>query len=215
MSDACREWRGDIAALALGRLLPDERTRVVAHVDSCADCRAELVMLEHLGRAMAHADATRLDHEPVPPPELRDRIITSLNTERAVNRRISRRRVRRALAAIAAAVIVALGASVALRDGGANQDVEFASALPDTHGSFALHRNSTGTSITFTHDGLDPQDVYWLWLTDASGKRVAAGTFQGATHASTITMQAALPADRVVRIWVTDEDDEVVLDKVL
>ena len=60
MSDACREWRGEVAALALGRLQPDERARVLAHTDSCADCRAELNLLEHLSRAMTHADATRL-----------------------------------------------------------------------------------------------------------------------------------------------------------
>jgi anti-sigma factor ChrR (cupin superfamily) len=215
MSDACREWRGDIAALALGRLQPDERARVVAHSDACTDCRAELTMLEHLGRAMTHADATRLDHEPSPPPGLRDRIITRLHAEREVNRRNSRRRVRRAFAGIAAAVLVALGAGVALHESGGSHGIQFASALPDTHGSFALHRNSTGTSITFTHEGLDPDEVYWLWLTDASGKRVAAGTFRGTPSTTTVTMQAALPIDRVVRVWVTDQADATVLDKVL
>jgi hypothetical protein len=164
---------------------------------------------------MTHADATRLDREPAPPPELRDRIITRLQTERATDRRISRRRIRNTVAAIAAALLVALGASVALRENGGSQRVAFASALPDTHGFFALHRNSTGTSITFTQEGLHPEDVYWLWLTDGSGKRVTAGTFRGSTNAATITMQAALPIDRVVRVWVTDQADAVVLDKVL
>jgi Anti-sigma-K factor rskA len=215
MSDACREWRGDIAALALGRLRADERPRVIAHTDSCADCRSELTMLEHLGRAMAHADATRLDHEPTPPPELRDRIITRLHTERAADRHIARRRVRNLVFAIAAAVLVVIGVGAAVRDNGGNHEVPFASALPDTSGEFALHRNSTGTSITFTHQGLDPQQVYWLWLTDASGKRVAAGTFHGTDNAATVTMQAALPIDHVVRVWVTDQADAVLLDKVL
>jgi transposase InsO family protein len=215
MSEACREWRGDVAALALDRLRADERARTLAHVDSCADCRAELTVLQNLSRAMIHADATRLDHEPAPPPELRDRIMLRLDGERAVVRRLSRRRVRRVLAAVAAVVLVALSAGVMLRDSGGSDRVAFAFALPDTNGSFALHRNATGTSITFTHEGLDPQDVYWLWLTDATGKRVAAGTFLGATDATTVTMQAALAIDRVVRVWVTDRDDVVILDKTL
>jgi hypothetical protein len=215
MSDACREWRGDIAGLALERLDPDDRARVLAHVDGCADCRAELAVLEHLSRAMTHADATRLDHEPAPPPELRDRIMTRLNDERAVVRRRSRQRVRRALGAVAAVMLLALGAAVVLRDSGGNDDVPFETALTDTSGSFALHHNSTGTSITFTHEGLDPQEVYWLWLTDASGKRVAAGTFKGTETTATVTMQAALPYDHVVRVWVTDHDDVVVLDKTM
>jgi hypothetical protein len=215
MSDACREWRGDIAALALDRLPPDDRARVLAHVDSCADCRAELAVLQHLGRAMTHADATRLDHEPAPPLELRDRIMMRLSDERAELNRLARRRVGRALAAVAAVVLLALGAGVMLRDGGGNDRVPFEFALADTSGSFTLHRNSTGTSITFTHQGLDPGGVYWLWLTDGSGKRVAAGTFNGTESSTTITMQAALPLDHVVRVWVTDKADVVVLDKVL
>jgi transposase InsO family protein len=215
MSDACREWRGDIAAMALDRLPSDDRARVLAHVDSCADCRAELRMLEHLGRAMTHADATRLDHEPAPPPELRDRIMRRLSDERAVVRRRARRRVGRALTSVAAVVLLALGVGVMVRDDGGNGRVQFEFALPDTSGSFALHRNSTGTAITFTQEGLHPQDVYWLWLTDATGKRVAAGTFLGTTEATTVTMQAALAIDRVVRVWVTDKDDVVILDKTL
>jgi hypothetical protein len=30
-----------------------------------------------------------------------------------------------------------------------------------------------------------------------------------------VTMQAALTMDRVVRVWVTDKDDVVILDKTL
>ena len=215
MSDACRDWRGDIAALALDRLHRDERARVIAHSDACAGCRAELTLLENLSRAMTHADATRLDHEPAPPPELRDRIIRRLTDERAAVRRLSRRRMRRTIAAVAAVAFVALGAGVVLRESGGTERVPFEIVLPDTNGSFALQGNSTGTSITFTHEGLDPGEVYWLWLTDASGKRVAAGTFHGTTSAATATMQAALVSEQVVRVWVTDEDDTVVLDKVL
>jgi hypothetical protein len=215
MSDACREWRGDIAALALGRLPPDKRARALAHADACADCRSELAELEHLRRAMAHADATRLDHEPAPPPELRDRILLRLQDERRAAHRLSRRRSRRVVTAVAAVVLVAAGLATTLQLRGDDDRVPFAFALEDSRGSFALHRSSTGTSISFTHEGLDPDEVYWLWLTDASGKRVAAGTFYGTTERATMTMQAALPIERVVRVWVTDEDDATVLDKEL
>jgi len=215
MSDACREWRGDLAAMAINRLHPDERARVRAHTDGCANCRAELTMLEHLGRAMTHADATRLDHEPAPPPELRDRIMMRLSDERAVVRRLARRRIGVAIAAVAAVVVLAFGATIVLHDSGSDDRVPFSFALPDTSGSFSLHRNSTGTSIDFTHEGLDPSAIYWLWLTDASGKRVAAGTFRGTATPATVTMQAALPLELVVRVWVTDRADLVVLDKTL
>lgn len=215
MSDACREWRGDVAALALGRLQPHERARVLAHLDGCADCRAELSELDNLSRAMAHADATRLDHEPAPPPELRDRILMRLDNERAIARRSVRRRARRWLVAAAAVVLLAVGLGAAVQLSGNDDDQIVFEAADGGSGTFALHRTSTGTSISFTHEGLDAGEVYWLWLTDASGKRVGAGTFLGTTGRVSITMQAALPIDRVVRVWVTDADDATVLDKQL
>jgi hypothetical protein len=216
MSDACREWRGEIAALALGRLTPDERARVLAHADACADCRDELTELEQLSRAMADADATRLDHEPAPPPELRERILAQLRAERADVRRASRRRTRRLLAAAAAIVVVLAGVGIAVQRSDGNEDrIPFDMALDEGHGEFALHRTATGTSITVSYEGLDDGEVYWLWLTDATGRRVGAGTFLGTSHEASMTMQAALPIERVVRVWVTDKDDATVLDKQL
>jgi anti-sigma-K factor RskA len=214
MSDACREWRGDVAALVLGRLTPGERARVMAHVDACADCRTELTMLEQLSRAMAHADATHLDDEPAPPPELRDRILTLLRAERADARR-ARRRTRLLVAAAAAALVIALGAGVAWQQSDGDDPIAFDVALDDSHGSFELHGSAAGTTITLQYEGLHDGEVYWLWLTDATGRRVGAGTFLGTNEHASMTMQAALPFDRVVRVWITDEDDETVLDKEL
>jgi anti-sigma factor ChrR (cupin superfamily) len=216
MSDACREWRGEIAALAIGRLTPDERARVVAHADSCAECRSELAELEQLSRAMTHADASRLDHEPAPPPELRERILTQLRAERADARRATRRHTRRVLAAAAAILVILAGIGVAVQQSAGDGDrIAFEIAVDDSRGDFELHRSATGTSISFRHEGLHDGAVYWLWLTDASGKRVGAGTFLGTRGEATMTKQAALAIDQVVRVWVTDEDDVIVLDKQL
>jgi anti-sigma factor RsiW len=41
-SDACREWRGAIAAEALGEIEPAEAIALQAHLDACAVCRSEL-----------------------------------------------------------------------------------------------------------------------------------------------------------------------------
>jgi hypothetical protein len=215
MSDACREWRGEIAALALGRLTPEQRARVVAHADACEDCRSELAELEQVTRAVALADASRLDHEPAPPPELRERILTQLRAERADVRRAAHRRTRRFLAAAAAALIIVAGVGLAVRQSDDDDHIPFDIALDDSRGEFALHRTATGTSITMRYEGLDDGEVYWLWLTDATGRRVGAGTFIGTSDEHSMTMQAALPIDRVVRVWVTDEDDATVLDKEL
>ena len=39
-ADACREWRGALAAAALGRIDPAEAIALQAHLDGCAACRA-------------------------------------------------------------------------------------------------------------------------------------------------------------------------------
>jgi hypothetical protein len=92
---------------------------------------------------------------------------------------------------------------------------EFAVEAPGVAGSFALEGNPQGTAVQLQHQGLDAGEVYWLWLTDSSGRRVSAGTFLGSTQRGTVTLQSALQQDSAVRIWVTDEDDSVVLDSPL
>src|SRR5215831_2827330 len=42
MSESCREWRGDLAAAALGNIEPGAQIALQAHVDGCRACRAEL-----------------------------------------------------------------------------------------------------------------------------------------------------------------------------
>ena len=42
--------------------------------------------------------------------------------------------------------------------------------------------------------------------------RMAAGTFMGSPQPSDIRLMAAVPLDEARRIWVTDEDNKIVLD---
>ncbi|HEV8298597.1 MAG TPA: zf-HC2 domain-containing protein, partial [Acidimicrobiales bacterium] len=67
MADACRDRQGDLAALALGRLVVEDEARVQAHLDGCDSCRRALAELRRTVRALPAADLTRLDTEPVPP----------------------------------------------------------------------------------------------------------------------------------------------------
>ena len=125
---------------------------------------------------------------------------------------MTRRRLTTALAAAAAIVLLAL-AAVLILDRDADPSLEtFSDAAPGVEGSFALQGNGQGTAVIFEHQGLDPDETYWLWLTDDSGRRVSAGTFHGAAGTTRMTLQSALPEDDAVRIWVTDTADDVVLD---
>jgi anti-sigma factor RsiW len=211
MADACRDRQGDLAALALGRLVVEDEARVQAHLDGCDSCRRALAELRRTVRALPAADLTRLDTEPVPPADLPARIASEVRRARHAARRRRRNRALVGIAAAAAVVVVAIG-TVALARGGSPTMHDFATEAPGVDGEYAIQANDQGTAVRLAYRGLHPDDVYWLWLTDGSGRRVSAGTFRGTEAESTVVLQSALPAERAVRIWVTDATDAVLLD---
>ncbi len=222
MSAVCRAHRGDLAALALDRLDADERTRLLAHVDGCVECRDALDELRAAAGALAYACLDHLEVSDSPPADLVERIARSARVEhrgarRARHRRGGRRaRHRRLLVAgvgVAAALLLGLGFVRMARDGDTTPALQPFTVAPDGASvDFGLVRNDQGTRIVLRQSGLDPSRVYWMWLADESGRRYNAGTFRGAERAETITMQSALPLDETVRVWCTDSDTEVVLD---
>jgi len=84
-TEACRDWRGDLAMEALGQLGDPARVALRAHVDGCANCRAVLVELTSVASALDLADASKVGETdiPLPPQELGDRILGRLQSERA------------------------------------------------------------------------------------------------------------------------------------
>jgi hypothetical protein len=61
-------------------------------------------------------------------------------------------------------------------------------------------------------DGLDDHEWYWLWVTGSNGKRIAAGSFSASRATENLTMSAALSRTATKRVWVTDGQDNLVLD---
>jgi hypothetical protein len=201
--------------LALGRLDPAETARVQAHVDGCETCRRALAELQRTASVLPLVDPEVVRFTPSPPADLADRILRQVREEQSARRARRRRRVYSAAAA-AVLIVIAAGIAIALASGDDDaQPREFAIEAPGVDGSFWLQPNDEGTAVHFEHQGLDPEDVYWLWLTDSSGDRVSAGTFHGSDDPSSLVLQSAMAADQAVRIWVTDEHDEVVLDALL
>ena len=213
MSEDCRSRRGDLAAYALDRLDADERTRLLAHVDGCAECRGALDELRSTARALPFASLEHLDANDVPPVDLAERIARTVRDERRRAHRNRARRVAAIVAGIAAALVLGVGLIRMVRDGDAAQVLQpFAVAPNGATATFALAPNDQGTQIVLRQQGLDPTRVYWLWLADGAGKRYNAGTFRGTDREQTITLQSALPLEETVRVWCTDADTKVVLD---
>ena len=112
----CRALGDDLASLALGALTGLDRARVLAHLETCPHCTAEVEELSGAADAL-----TALIPEAPPPPGFADRTMDLIRADgpvsrppvsrRPVSRRmVSRRMVSRRVAAMAAVLIlVALG----------------------------------------------------------------------------------------------------------
>jgi anti-sigma factor RsiW len=107
-AENCREWRESLGAYALGQLGDDERTGLEAHLEGCAECRAELESLRSVAKLLPLADPQQLGTVPSLPRGLGDRVMASIAGERRTRTRMRRRRGGFALAGAAAAVAAAL-----------------------------------------------------------------------------------------------------------
>lgn len=179
----CREWRESLGAYALGQLRGDERAGLEAHLDGCAQCRAELALLEPVAQMLPHADPARFESAPQPPPELGARIAAVIAGEREKSRQ--RRRRRRAFggfalggaaAALAAAVlaIFVLGG-----DGGQpERHVAFVSASGKVKIDATLEPHAYGTEIRMYVHGVVSGTLCRVSLRGPGGVAYPAGTFR-------------------------------------
>ncbi len=103
--DRCAEVRDLLPELALGVAAGDQRAAALAHIVTCADCRARLDELTALVDELL-----LLAPEQEPPPGFEGRVLAAMDAQAP-----TRRRPTVWLAAAAAVVVVALGASTVTR----------------------------------------------------------------------------------------------------
>jgi anti-sigma-K factor RskA len=213
-TEACRDWRGDLAMEALGRLDGPARAALHAHIDACADCHAVLAELTAVASALDLADVGRIGDPDVPLPsqDLGDRILDRLQFERVALRRHRARGFWVAAVGIAAALTVVLALVVGSGGGRSGTVIALRSSDRAVHATAVLYPETSGTRVQLRVVGLDDREWYWLWITGADGARVPAGTFSASSKSEDVTMTAALSLARTKRVWVTDVNNHVVLD---
>jgi Putative zinc-finger len=179
--ERCREWRESLGAHALGRLPEEERAALEAHLDGCAECRAELESLAGVARLLPLADPERFGTAPAPPPSLADRVLATIRAERRSGRR---RRLRlglafggatAALATLVLAIFVLPGGG---DDGAPAQHVAFASTPPGMKIGATLEPHAFGTEIHMYVKGAPSGTLCRVFLRDPDGRRMPAGSFR-------------------------------------
>jgi hypothetical protein len=177
----CREWRELLGALALGRLEGDERAGLEAHLEGCAECRAELAALRPVARMLPHADPERFESAPRPPAELGQRIAVTIEAEKE---RLRKRRQRRRFGGFALGGAAAALAAAALllfvfggEEASPERHVEFAS--PSGVKIYAtLEPHAYGTEIRMYVKGVESGTLCRVALRGPRGVAYPAGTFR-------------------------------------
>jgi hypothetical protein len=178
----CREWRELLGAFALGHLDGAERVGLEAHLDGCAECRAELAALQPVAEMLPYADPARFESAPVPPPELGRRIAATIEGEKERQRKSRQRRrfggfaLGGAAAALATAVLLlfVLGGDEASPE----QHVQFVSLPAGVKIDATLEPHSYGTEIRMYVHGVESGTLCRVSLRGPRGVVYPAGTFR-------------------------------------
>jgi hypothetical protein len=206
MTSDCRDWRHLLGAYALGDLPDEERAGLEAHLDGCAECRAEAGTLETVARLLPLADPDRFSRPaPQPSPELGKLISAAIGREQRVGRRRRRWRLGLALSGAAAATAAVL-AILVLPGGGAGQPeqrIEFASLPAGITIDATLEPHAYGTEIRMYVHGIRSGTLCRVYLRGPHGVRVPAGTFRYRWgDDSTAVLSSALDLSRTRAIGV-------------
>ncbi len=175
-ADDHRRWREELGAFVLGKLDLDERAAVQAHLDGCAECRAERDLLSPLAEILPLADPAWLTSTPVAPRGLGRRVARKIEAER---RGVRRRRLRLAAgfttATAAAGTVLVLALSAG--SSGPDTEVAFADVPQGVHITGDLTSRSWGTEVSVYVDGIRPGTPCRVFLRGPNGP-VDAGSFR-------------------------------------
>jgi len=236
-----RRLRELLGSYALGALPPDVAPALVAHLDGCATCRAELSEIAPLADDLRGVDPDRLSDLATPPAGLGVRIRTAVAEERSLvdaraarqARRTARAGQRRGFLAVAAGVAVlaagiGLGAALS-RDPRVAPPVALPSSPSATVPIESLTLEGTspsspqvqtagliphtwGVEVRMVGTGFAAGETFRAAFRSRDGRLLPAGEFLG-TGEKTLTcnMQAALLRPDTVGFVITDASGTAVL----
>jgi anti-sigma-K factor RskA len=201
-----------LAAYALDALDDDERERFERHLPDCEECTEQLALLREPVAALAYAA-----EGPVPPKELRDRIVEGARAEpRAAVIKLPRRNwaLGAAAAVAAAAAVLAIGLGLWAnslsnsldRERRANSDIkrllgENASAKPliGANGSLIVNRERKAAILVCGLADAPSAKTYEAWVITGNSPE-PAGTFSGGGDCSPVFLTQRVPKKATVAV---------------
>ena len=201
-----------LAAYALDALDDDERERFEQHLADCEDCTEQLAMLREPVAALAYAA-----EGPVPPKDLRDRIIEGARAEpRAAVIKLPRRNW--ALGAVAAVAVAAACLAIGLgvwahslsssldRERSARSQLdgllgENARAKPliGANGSLIVNRSGKGAILVCGLADAPSSKTYEAWVISGNAPK-PAGLFRGGSGCNPVFLTQQVPSNATVAV---------------
>lgn len=231
-ADDHRGLRELLGPFALGHLSGSEHDRVRAHLDGCAECRAELEDLLPVARALDAVDARAFTDDPAPlPPTLGEGVRRAVADARRTRdadelgrRRVetlaARRRSRTRLLGAAAALVVAAGVGGAVGRATAPEPpavpAEAISLQVDEQQvsveSADLVAHTWGVELRIVAAGFAEGETFRAAFRTDDGTLVPAGEFRGVgDDPMTCFLQSATLREDVTQVLVTDAGGRTVL----
>jgi len=205
-TENCREWRESLGAYALGQLAADERAGLEAHLEGCAECRAEAASLRGVARLLPHADPERFGPAPTPPAALGKRIAATIAAEERAGKRRWRWQLGFGLSgatALAAAAVLAIFVFTESPGPGPEQHVAFRSVPEGVTISATLEPQAFGTEIQMYVKGIRSGTLCRVYMRGPNGASVSAGTFRYRWGAdASAVLSAALDLSRASALIV-------------
>lgn len=215
MTDRHDELADWAAAYTLGALDGADRRIFEHHLGACTRCAAEVAALAPIPGLLARIDPSDVDD--------RDALHTSVDALRRSRDECTRARRsahRWRLAAIAgtaaAAILVAVLLTADATDPADPGPTRTATVVNAAAGDAQVSADERGwgTEVRLVATDLEPRDRYALWVVDAEGTWLAAGTWSPtAGGAMTVAGPSAVDTDDIARVVVTSTDrDDVLVD---
>ncbi len=207
--------RTDIGAYLVGSLSPAEHTALERHLNTCADCRAEVAALAALPGLLGRLDADEARGLTLAPgPDLLDRTLAGVRAAQHAQQRRLRRWRLAAVGAAAAAVLTVAAAVLPPATPTATPAPVALSAVAGVTatGSGALASRPWGTAVELDLTGLPAGPGYTAYALARDGHSEIAATW-GATpdgHAH-LTGATAIPRAELTAVQIRATDQQPLL----
>ena len=212
MPDNCKHWQALLAEWALtDALQPDPE--LDSHLATCAECNETLDEFRATAKALSHSAGTSNSTSASSmsaPAGLDARILARVLHAHHV------RRLRRAaitiVAASAAAILLVVTISTVGGSTPASPTEQVALVAGDVHADATLQTRAWGTQIQLIATGFTPGQHYNVWLEQADGTHIPAGTFTGVRNTKvTVVLASALPSAEAVALGISEPGGNLVV----